>query len=71
MPAKRKDREKVQCMTCDLVINGDERANHKKKVHKGDPNVKFKNFMETSAKQPKLSFGSSSKSKVSDEQFKG
>ena len=33
MPPKRKGRERVQCMTCQAVINGDEQNSHKRRIH--------------------------------------
>ena len=64
MPPKRKGRERVQCMTCQAVINGDEQNSHKRRIHQNAA-VKFRIYMEDS-KQPKLSFGSSKSKEAND-----
>ena len=64
MPPKRKGRERVQCMTCQAVINGDEQASHKRRIHQNAA-VKFRIYMEDS-KQPKLCFGSSKSKEAND-----
>ena len=51
MPPKRKGRERVQCMTCQAVINGDEQASHKRRIHQNSPAVKFRIYMEFSTYQ--------------------
>ena len=65
MPPKRRNRDRVQCMTCQAVINGDEQASHRRRIHQNAA-VKFKIYLEDS-KQQKLCFGNSSKSKESND----
>ena len=56
MPPKRRDRQDFQCMSCDVIIKGDEQINHRRKIHKGDPSVKFRIYLGDNSKQPKLCF---------------
>ena len=64
-PNKRRNRDRVQCMTCQAVINGDEQASHRRRIHQ-NASVKFKIYLEDT-KQQKLCFGNSSKSKQSND----
>ena len=57
-------------MSCDVIINGDEQINHRRKIHKGDPSVKFKIYLGDNSKQPKLCF-SRKMSEPGDQQVAG
>ena len=65
MPPKRKGRARVQCMTCQAVLNGDEQSSHQRRIHQNAA-VKFKIYLEDN-KQPKLSFSRKSKESKSND----